>query len=107
MENAQTIYGDNTSNKIQFFPLLNFFLFLIVASMGLPHIATEDIHIDGKTIPTNTIILCCLISVHFVPEVWDEPDMFRPERFLGNNGQFVKQDAFCAFSMGKIFFQLP
>lgn len=35
---------------------------------------------------------------------WTEPEKFRPERFLEENGQLIKPDAFCPFSMGKIYF---
>ena len=70
--------------------------------MGVAHSTIEDIHIDGKIIPKGTDILCSLMSVHRDPEMWDEPDVFRPERFLGPDGQFVRHEAFSAFSMGKI-----
>lgn len=71
-----------------------------IAPMGVAHSTIEDIHIDGNIIPKGTDILCSLMSIHRDPEMWDEPDVFRPERFLGPDGQFVRHEAFSAFSMG-------
>ena len=31
---------------------------------------------------------------------WEQPYMFHPEHFLDDQGQFVKRDAFLAFSAG-------
>ncbi|XP_076083138.1 cytochrome P450 2B4-like [Mytilus galloprovincialis] len=70
-----------------------------IVPLAIPHLAVEDIEIDGMTIPKNAVIFPNLMSVHHDPSVWDEPDVFRPERFL-NNDKFVKKDAFSAFSMG-------
>ena len=76
------------------------FFFIIPVPLAVPHLAVEDIEIDGMTIPKNAVIFPSLMSVHRDPSLWDEPDVFRPERFL-NNDKFVKKEGFSAFSMGK------
>lgn len=80
--------------------IIYFFLFLISAPLSVPHVAIEDVEIDGKIIPRDTIIIPHLMSVHLDPTVWDKPEEFRPERFLDKDGHFVKKEGFSAFSMG-------
>ncbi|XP_063408562.1 cytochrome P450 2B19-like isoform X1 [Mytilus trossulus] len=71
-----------------------------VAPIATPHAVLEDTIIAGKLVPKQTIIYCHLMSVLNDTTQWTEPEKFRPERFLGKNGQLIKPDAFCPFSMG-------
>ncbi|CAG2230742.1 unnamed protein product [Mytilus edulis] len=72
----------------------------ISAPMAVPHTTLEDIYIEGKLIPKKSILLCDLMSVHLDPIVWNEPDIFRPERFLDDKGHFLRSENFCPFSLG-------
>lgn len=42
----------------------------------------EDYVLDGYLIPRKTNILCVLGGAHRDPRYWDNPDAFRPERWL-------------------------
>ncbi|KAF7330982.1 Cytochrome P450 [Mycena venus] len=59
----------------------------IVAPLGIPHMFTEDVEYNGYLIPRNTTILVNAWAISQDPEIYPEPDQFRPERFLGNKQQ--------------------
>ncbi len=42
-----------------------------------------------------------LWRVHRDPNYWTDPDVFRPERFLDQKGQFVKDTHVIPFSLGE------
>ena len=73
-----------------------------VVPLNLPRRTLEDIVVQGVKIPKNTQLLANFYSVHHDPKIWgDDESEFKPERFLDQNGQFVKRDEFIAFSYGK------
>jgi cytochrome P450 len=39
--------------------------------------------VEGRTYPTGTVLMPCIFLLHRNPDVYDEPEEFRPERFLG------------------------
>ncbi|KAK4294777.1 hypothetical protein Pmani_032615 [Petrolisthes manimaculis] len=42
------------------------------------------------------------ITIHHSSRYWDEPHLFKPERWLDNNGKFnTKKEGFMPFSIGK------
>jgi|SRR5215211_878187 len=43
---------------------------------------TRDTEIAGYTLPAGTIVLAAIALVHLRPDLWPEPEAFRPERFL-------------------------
>lgn len=43
--------------------------------------ALEDDVIDGQSIPAGTTITLHIGALHRMPENWDDPEEFRPERF--------------------------
>ncbi|XP_026686642.1 methyl farnesoate epoxidase-like, partial [Diaphorina citri] len=65
------------------------------------HRATEDTKLGGYNIPKDTLIMSCLYSMHYNPDLWDEPDKFKPERFLNPNGSFNYCDSLYQFGFGK------
>ncbi|CAL7939979.1 unnamed protein product [Xylocopa violacea] len=87
-------------------PIMKSFLaevqrFLILAPLGVPHKAMKDLTLNGYKIPKDTIILLDFHSVHNDPAHWDHPEVFRPQRFLDENGQFCQNNASIPFGLGK------
>lgn len=72
------------------------FLFLII------FVIFRDATLNGFFIPKNTHIIPNLWAIHMDPELWDEPEAFRPERFIVDN-KVVKPPYFMPFSVGKSF----
>lgn len=71
--------------------------------LSVPHKTTVDTTLRGYHLPKDTTLLVNLWSLHHDPEVWDNPNEFRPDRFLDNNGVFQqpKGGFFLPFSGGR------
>ncbi|XP_050701057.1 cytochrome P450 2L1-like isoform X8 [Eriocheir sinensis] len=74
----------------------------LVAAIGVPHAAAHDTYLDNYFIPKGTAIVGYFHFCHFDPNYWDEPEEFRPERFLNESGKLsVPKEAFFPFGAGK------
>ncbi|XP_078578454.1 cytochrome P450 2U1-like [Branchiostoma floridae x Branchiostoma japonicum] len=71
-----------------------------VAPLSVQHTAPRDTTLNGYNIPQNAPILINLWSVHMDPQLFPEPNTFKPERFLDQDGNFVKHEALIPFSLG-------
>ncbi|XP_066995609.2 cytochrome P450 306a1 [Anabrus simplex] len=72
-----------------------------VVPVGIPHGTTQVTTIEGYRIPAGTMIIPLQWAVHMDPEVWPEPEEFRPERFLLSDGRYYKRENFIPFQTGK------
>lgn len=68
---------------------------------GLPHAASRHTTLNGFSVPQGTIIIPNMWAVHNNPEVFPKPSEFKPERFLDENGNYVKHDHVIPFGVGK------
>jgi cytochrome P450 len=53
-----------------------------IAPMGLPHAADEDDAIDGFCIPKGALLVPAIWWFTRDPDVYHDPEVFKPERFL-------------------------
>ncbi|KAL6616399.1 hypothetical protein ACP70R_038669 [Stipagrostis hirtigluma subsp. patula] len=51
------------------------------APMLLPHESATDCKIHGYDVPAGSMVLVNAYAIHRDAAIWEEPDMFRPERF--------------------------
>ncbi|KAJ0785702.1 putative oxidoreductase [Helianthus annuus] len=63
----------------------------------VPHEASSDCVVGGYNIPRGTMLIVNLWAIHHDPMVWDDPEMFKPERFEGLEGT---RDGFKLFPFG-------
>lgn len=69
---------------------------------SIPHKAVRDTKISGYDIPMGTSALPGLFAFHNEKELWGDPEIFRPERFIGPNGKLdLKLDISLPFGAGK------
>nr|AKH03500.1 cytochrome P450 3033B1 [Paracyclopina nana] len=67
----------------------------------VPHSTTDDLEIDGYALPKETAIYANMWHVMRDPDYWEDPDTFRPERFLDEFGNYKSDDRNIPFMIGK------
>ncbi|XP_034020066.1 steroid 17-alpha-hydroxylase/17,20 lyase [Thalassophryne amazonica] len=71
-----------------------------VSPVLIPHTAVTNSSIGGHTISCGTRVLVNMWSIHHDAGLWDKPDLFNPDRFLGDHGQRVMPSCFMPFGAG-------
>ena len=62
---------------------------------------TKGLDVEGYHIPAGTLVNINLYVLHHMPEMWPDPEEFKPERFDPENRMARKdQFAFLPFSAG-------
>ncbi|KAF5297441.1 hypothetical protein FQR65_LT01372 [Abscondita terminalis] len=61
----------------------------------------DNINLNGYVIPKNSTVLFNLRSTLMSKEIWGDPERFRPERFLDEQGKLISYPEFIPFGLGK------
>lgn len=66
-----------------------------------PRRVLRETTLGGYVLPKNTTVLMGLETIHMDEEYWDEPHVFRPERFLDANNKIVNTERVVPFGQGR------
>ncbi|ODM90420.1 Methyl farnesoate epoxidase [Orchesella cincta] len=67
----------------------------------VPRATVTDTQCGKYFIPKGTFIMANIHGIHFNKSHWKDPDSFRPERFLDDDGKFKSDDWLRPFGFGK------
>ncbi|XP_072767521.1 probable cytochrome P450 304a1 [Anoplolepis gracilipes] len=70
-----------------------------LAPLGIIHKTMKKTTLGGYNIPANTPVIANLAAMNNDPDMWGDPENFRPERFLKEDGQLSK-DLTLTFGFG-------
>jgi cytochrome P450 len=65
-----------------------------------PRKSIEPFEFEGRTVPANAYVNYCSWASHHLPDVFPEPDAFRPERFSAENRKQLPKGAYVPFGGG-------
>ena len=63
----------------------------------------QDRIVEGYYVKKGTMILPFLWAMNLDPNLWKDPENFRPERFLDEYNNIIKPEFFMPFQTGKLF----
>ena len=72
-----------------------------IIPLSVTHSLSRDVTFHGYSIPQDAMIIPHLSSVLQDPEIWGDPENFRPERFIGPDGKLARPEEFIPFSTGR------
>ncbi|XP_025834227.1 cytochrome P450 307a1-like [Agrilus planipennis] len=72
----------------------------LISSPIVPRVANQDTTINGFKIKKDSLIFLNNYDLSMSEELWDNPDRFKPERFVVDN-QFMKPEHFLPFGGGR------
>ncbi|KAL8200106.1 hypothetical protein R6Q57_011445 [Mikania cordata] len=61
----------------------------VLIPLLVPRESTQDVKIFGYDIPSGTQVWINAWSIARDPSIWEEPDVFRPERFLNSPIDYI------------------
>ncbi|ODM88971.1 Farnesoate epoxidase, partial [Orchesella cincta] len=68
--------------------ILEIFRITSIGPFGVVHTALTDIHLGSNyTISKGTLLIPNIYYIHHNKDVWGDPEIFRPERFLNSEGR--------------------
>lgn len=94
------VYGDRANLPYTVACLLETLRFHPVAPFGLPHNTSTNTRVGGLPIPKDTGIIYNIHGVNHDPTLWDEPQEFRPGRFLDPSSGALRKDIGPLLSFG-------
>ena len=62
--------------------------------------ATRDLEFDGHAIPSGTLVGVNPLLTHLLPEIWGDPEAFRPTRFAAGENRARHRFAYVPFGGG-------
>ncbi|PAA48239.1 hypothetical protein BOX15_Mlig009520g2 [Macrostomum lignano] len=69
--------------------------------LGLAHRLLDDISIGEYRLPRDSLVMFNVYAIHRDPDLFPEPDAFRPERHLGLDGRFEPCATLASFGSGR------
>ncbi|XP_011693655.1 PREDICTED: cytochrome P450 306a1 [Wasmannia auropunctata] len=72
-----------------------------VVPVGIPHGTIEDTQIGDYDVPKGTMVIPLQWAIHTDPSYWHDPSLFKPERFIAEDGNLDKPKAFLPYQTGK------
>ncbi|KAK3607504.1 hypothetical protein CHS0354_031126 [Potamilus streckersoni] len=72
-----------------------------IVMISISHAPVTDVSFRGYHIPKGMKLLPDIHSVLSDPKIWGDPENFRPERFVSDNGTLLKPDEFIPFFTGR------
>lgn len=70
------------------------------APLLVPHLSSEECNVASYRVPRGTVLLVNAWGIHHDPKVWEDPEKFNPDRFIGFEG--VKEGCkFIPFGSGR------
>jgi cytochrome P450 len=69
------------------------------AWMQMRFVAKESA-LDGVRLPVGTLLILSQWVIHRLPDIWQDPDVFKPERWDPANGQQIPPGAYFPFGGG-------
>ncbi|KAJ6646619.1 Cytochrome P450 2J4 [Pseudolycoriella hygida] len=84
--------GELTATELKGLPYLKATILEVmrmgnIAPLPSPRSASKDLKFRDYVIPKNTILLYNLYPIYNEKSYWIDPEVFRPERFLNENGE--------------------
>nr|WCC58048.1 cytochrome P450 [Pharsalia antennata] len=66
-----------------------------------PRRVLRDTTLEGYSIPKGTTVLISSYSIHHDKDFWGDPEVFRPDRFLDENGKLLSNERLIPFGLGR------
>ncbi|XP_072016397.1 cytochrome P450 2U1-like [Amphiura filiformis] len=103
-----TVVGRNRLPKLADKPILPYTEAVIaelhriisLVPLSVFHVAAAKTTFRGYTFPKNSVVISNLYAVMHSPELWGDPEEFRPERFLDDDGNFHEPKEVIPFGIG-------
>ncbi|XP_038061586.1 cytochrome P450 2U1-like [Patiria miniata] len=71
-----------------------------VTPLGVAHFSASDVPYRSWTIPAQSTVIPNTWAIHNDPDIWKNPGVFKPGRFLDEKNQIVNDDLIMSFSAG-------
>jgi cytochrome P450 len=81
--------SDKSSLPFTYAVMLELLRYTSVSPFCIPHQVITPMTLIGKRVRPGTILLMNLWALHHDETFWEEPFLFKPERFLGEDGTVV------------------